>query len=102
MDITAVSGVMNVPAAAAPAIPQENAAENRTIVQAVQALNGTEMFNHDNQLTFQRDPQSHRMVVQVVNRRTHEVVSQIPAEYLLRMAEDLKQPQAEATPARIG
>ena len=102
MDITAVSGAMNTPAAAAPEIAPDKAAENRSIVQAVQALNGTEMFGHDNQLTFQRDPDTHRMVIQVINRKTHEVVSQIPPEYLLRLAEDLKQPQADATPARIG
>ena len=102
MDITAVSGAVTAPVAAAPEIPADTAAENRSIVQAVQALNGTEMFSHDNTLTFQQDPDSHRMVIQVINRVTHEVISQIPPEYLLRLAEDLKQPQAEATPARIG
>ena len=102
MDIAAVGGAVNAPVAAAPEIPADTAAENRSIVQAVQALNGTEMFSHDNTLTFQRDPDSHRMVIQVINRVTHEVISQIPPEYLLRLAEDLKQPQAEATPARIG
>jgi uncharacterized FlaG/YvyC family protein len=102
MDITAVNGVMNAPGPAAPTIPPDKAAENRPIVQAVKALNGTEMFGQDNQLIFQRDPDSRRMVIQVVNRETHEVVSQIPPEYLLRLAEDLKQPQADATPARLG
>ena len=102
MDITAVSGVANAPVAAAPEIPADKAAEHRSIVQAVQALNGTEMFSHDNTLTFQRDPDSHRMVIQVINRLTHEVISQIPPEYLLRLAEDLKQPAAAATPATVG
>jgi uncharacterized FlaG/YvyC family protein len=102
MDITAVSGAVTAPVAAAPEIPADTAAENRSIVQAVQALNGTEMFSHDNTLTFQRDPETHRMVIQVINRVTHEVISQIPPEYLLLMAEDLKQPQADPTPARTG
>jgi uncharacterized FlaG/YvyC family protein len=30
------------------------------------------------------------MVVRIVNRNTKEVVSQIPPEYVLRLAEDLK------------
>jgi uncharacterized FlaG/YvyC family protein len=31
------------------------------------------------------------MVVKVVNRTTKDVISQIPPEYVLRLAEDLKQ-----------
>jgi uncharacterized FlaG/YvyC family protein len=101
MDITAVNGAVTAPVAA-PEIPADTAAENRSIVQAVQALNGMDMFSHDNTLTFQRDPETHRMVIQVINRITHEVISQIPPEYLLLMAEDLKQPQADPSPARTG
>jgi len=93
VDITAVIGAMNAPAAAAPEIPPEQAAANRSVVQAVKAVNGTGMFG-DNQLTFQRDPASQRMVIQVINPKTHEVVSQIPAEYVLRLADDLKRQQA--------
>jgi uncharacterized FlaG/YvyC family protein len=48
------------------------------------------MFGHDNELTFQRDLQTNRMVVRVVNRQTREVVSQVPPEYVLRLAEDMK------------
>jgi uncharacterized FlaG/YvyC family protein len=77
----------SVPAAPAPA---DLAAENREVVRAVKALNGAEMFGQDNQLTFRRDPETQRMVIRVVNRKTEEVVSQIPPEYVLRLAEDLK------------
>jgi uncharacterized FlaG/YvyC family protein len=87
-----ISGVRNdAPAPFAPAtIPAGQSAENREIVQAVKALNGAEMFGHDNQLMFQRDSHTQRMVIRMVNRRTNEVVTQIPSEYVLRMAEDLK------------
>jgi flagellar protein FlaG len=91
MDITAVSHSLPAPVAAAPEVPPQQAADNRAIIQAVKAVNGTEMFGHDNLLTFQRDQRSQRMVIRVVNRKTNEVVSQIPAEYLLRLAEDAKQ-----------
>ncbi|MBZ5623084.1 MAG: flagellar protein FlaG [Acidobacteriia bacterium] len=93
---------LTAPVTGASEIPTEKAAENRPIIQAVKALNGTEMFGHDNQLTFQRDPESKRMVLQVINRNTHEVVSQIPPEYVLRLAEDLKPQQDSGPPARIG
>jgi uncharacterized FlaG/YvyC family protein len=102
MDITVVNSSMNVPVAQASGIPPAIAAENRSMVQAVKALNGTEMFGHDNHLIFQRDPYTKRMVLQVVNGKTHEVVLQIPSEEVLRLAEDLKQQQPNTTPDRVG
>jgi flagellar protein FlaG len=84
----------NRPPQVAPAslsVPVDKAAENREVIQAVRALNGTEMFGQDNELMFQRDRLTQRMVIRVVNRQTKEVVSQIPPEYVLRLAEDLKQ-----------
>jgi uncharacterized FlaG/YvyC family protein len=96
MDVTAVNRATGAPVVAAPEIPPEKAAENRAVVQAVKAMNGTEMFGQDNRLTYQRDPDSQRIVIQVINQTTHEVVSQIPPEYVLRMAEDLKRQQAVA------
>jgi uncharacterized FlaG/YvyC family protein len=89
MEITAIdrsAQASTVPAAAAPA---DRAAENREVVRAVKALNGAEMFGEDNQLTFRRDPDTQRMVIRVVNKKTDELVSQIPAEYVLRLAKDL-------------
>jgi uncharacterized FlaG/YvyC family protein len=102
MDISAVNRNLSAPVTGASEIPPEKTAENRPIIRAVKALNGTEMFGQDNLLTFQRDPNSKRMVIKVINRKTQEVVEQIPAEYVLRLAEDLKQQQANATPVRIG
>ena len=76
--------------APAPVAPLDAAAEARDIVQAVKALNGTEMFGPENELRFQKDPQTQRMVVRLVNRKTEEVVTQAPAEYVLRLAQDQK------------
>ncbi|MBZ5725861.1 MAG: flagellar protein FlaG [Acidobacteriia bacterium] len=90
MDINAVNRNPQALPAVASVIPAETAAENRPVIQAVKALNGTEMFGPENELVFQKDAQSQRMVVRVVNRKTKDVVSQVPAEYLLRLAEDLK------------
>jgi flagellar protein FlaG len=90
MEIAAVG--RSVPTVTAPVetAPADQAAENRDVIRAVKALNGTEMFGEENELTFQRDPSTQRMVVRIVNRNTKEVVSQIPPEYVLRLAEDAK------------
>jgi len=91
MDINALSRItQGLPAVATP-ISAEKASQNRQVVQAVKALNKSEMFGQDNSLDFQRDPATKRMVVKVVNRTTGEVISQIPPEYVLRLADDLKQ-----------
>ena len=70
----------------------EQPSQTRDVVQAVKALNATEMFGQENELTFQMDRQAKRMVIQIVNRQTQEVVSQIPPEYVLRLSEDIKNP----------
>ena len=90
MDITALNRIsQDLPSAATP-VPVEKAAENREVVQAVKALNSTEMFGQENDLVFQKDPQTKRMVVKVINRKTKDVVAQIPPEYVLQLAANLK------------
>jgi uncharacterized FlaG/YvyC family protein len=85
MDIISVNRGVEPPTPA-PAQAASHGVENRELIQAVRALNSTEMFGHDNELMFQRDRRTQRMVIQVVNRETHEVISQIPPEYVLRLA----------------
>jgi flagellar protein FlaG len=90
MDVNALSRITQaMPAAAAP-ISADNASQNRQVVQAVKALNKSEMFGEGNGLEFQKDPDTKRMVVKIVNLQTGEVISQIPPEYILRLAESLQ------------
>jgi uncharacterized FlaG/YvyC family protein len=89
MEIAAVDRSAQTLTAPVATIPVDLAVENRDIVRAVKALNGTEMFGEDNQLTFRRDPETKRMVVRIVNGKTGEVLSQIPAVYVLRLAQVL-------------
>jgi flagellar protein FlaG len=91
MDVNSFNRIAQGAAATATPIPPENASQNRQVVQAVKALNRSEMFGEQNNLEFRRDPDTRRMVVKVVNRNTGEVVSQIPPEYVLRLSESLKQ-----------
>ena len=90
MEISGVGRNVHIGTEAMQAIPAERVAQaqHRDVVQAVKALNSTEMFGHDNQLTFQRDPRVQRMVVRIVNQQTQEVVAQIPDESVLQLAAD--------------
>lgn len=92
MDVGAINRLVQPLAASAPVAPVEQPAEHREIIQAVKALNAAEMFGQQNELLFHMDRQARRMVIQVVNRQTQEVVTQVPPEYLLRLAEDLRSP----------
>jgi flagellar protein FlaG len=89
MDLTAINRTDSIHAPAS-TVPVDKAAEKREVVQAVKAVNGTKMFGPENELRFERDLETNRFVVRVVNRKTKEVVSQVPEEYVLRLAEDLK------------
>ncbi len=94
MEVSSVNRISQGPLTVAPVAPVDKTAETREIVRAVRALNRSEMFGQDNELLFQRDRQTQRMVLRIVNRQTNEVISQIPPEYVLRLAQDLKQGSA--------
>jgi flagellar protein FlaG len=88
--ISTSASAREIPATApAEVVRTDQGAQNREVIRAVKALNGAEMFGDENELTFQLDAATRRMVVRLVNRKTSEVVSQIPQEYVLRLAEGL-------------
>ena len=66
-------------------------AENRDIVQAVKALNAASSFGDNNELSFMLDRNTKLPVIRIVNSATKEVVEQIPAEYILQLAQELGQ-----------
>jgi uncharacterized FlaG/YvyC family protein len=69
---------------------QEVQSEQRELIQAVRAVNASGQLGFNNELTFAFDRQTQKLVIKIVNRDTNEVIDQIPAERVLRMAEDLK------------
>lgn len=79
-------------AAAVATAPPEKSTEQREIIQAVKAVNASEMFGINSEVAFAIDRETRRPVVRIVDRNTNEVIRQIPPEYLLRMAQDLKGP----------
>ena len=90
MDLTAINRSATGIHVPEPTVTFDKTAEMREVVKAVKAVNGTEMFGPENELLLQKDPETNRFVVRVINRKTHEVLSQVPEEYVLRLAEDLK------------
>jgi len=72
-----------------PLTPQQRI-QQAELIHAVEAMNQTELFGQSNELTYSFDRESRKLILQLVNRETKEVVRQIPPEYLLRLAEDAK------------
>ena len=89
MEISPVSRNVGAVTAVASPVHSEQMSEQRETIQAVKAINGSQMLGPDNELTFQRDRNTQRMVIRVVNRQTGDVVTQVPPEYVLRLAEEL-------------
>jgi flagellar protein FlaG len=87
MDIASLHNTAPV-AAPTPSAGAENPAQNRELVKAVKAVNGAELLGSNNELTFAVDRLTQRTVIRLVDRETRAVVRQIPAESVLRMAED--------------
>ncbi len=77
-------------ASATPADARQELAVNRDLIQAVKALNAAELFGQNNELTFVLDRETHRPVVRIVDRETGKVIQQIPPEYILQLANDLR------------
>ena len=91
MDITGVNGLGQAPISAPAPVTPEQLAENRDLVQAVKALNAAASFGENHELTFLLDRNSRLPVIRIVNKKTNELVDQIPPEYVLRLAEELRQ-----------
>jgi uncharacterized FlaG/YvyC family protein len=83
--ITSPAPHTHAPAQPNPTVPANE--KQRTLIRAVTAVNAADLFGSDNEVTYQVDRKAGQVVVRVVNRKSGELVSQIPAEYLLRMAE---------------
>jgi uncharacterized FlaG/YvyC family protein len=62
----------------------------RQVVAAVHDVNKTELMGEGRQLTFARDPETRRRVIQIVDQKTGDVLDQIPPETVLRLAGQLK------------
>ena len=98
MDVSTIGILSTSPAPSSSAtVPTaKQAAERRQLVQAVKAVNDSGQLER-NQLVFSIDSQTHRPIIRIEDRETHELVMQIPPEYVLRLAEDLASDSAQTT-----
>jgi uncharacterized FlaG/YvyC family protein len=60
------------------------------VAQAVKAVNGAKLFGQDAELSFVMDREAKRLVIRLVNKDTRKVIRQVPAEEVLRKAEELR------------
>lgn len=90
MNITSLQAAAPSPAAYSQGsqVSVEEAAQRRQLLQAANSVNESGVLGQ-NQLEFLLDRQTHRAVIRVVDRTTQEVISQIPPEYVLQLAQDL-------------
>ena len=84
------SDSMSVGAAVSPTLSNPRDMPVREVVTAVHEVNKSELMGEGRQLTFTRDPETRRPVIQIVDQNTGEVLDQIPSETVLQLAQQLK------------
>jgi flagellar protein FlaG len=70
-------------------LDKQQASERRELVKAIKAINATEFFGENHELTFVMDRETHRPIMRIVDRQTREVIQQLPPEYALRLAKEI-------------
>ena len=93
MDISSVSehSVLAAQVAASQqARSPEAQSELREVIQAVKKINEAGFLGDNSELTFVMDRQTKRPLVRIIDKKTKEVIQQIPPDYVLRMAEEMK------------
>jgi flagellar protein FlaG len=63
-------------------------AQQREIIQAVHAVNKAEVFGQNSELTYALDRETRRPVLRIVDKKTREVIDQIPSERVLALARE--------------
>lgn len=63
---------------------------DRQVVSAVQWLNQAEWLGQDKELAYKRDQKTGKLVIQIRERQTGDIVDQIPPESVLRLVSELQ------------
>jgi uncharacterized FlaG/YvyC family protein len=71
-----------------PAESRQPTQDQKALIQAVKTVNAAELFGRENETTYIIDRAAQIAIVRVVNKKTGEVVQQIPTQQLLKMAEE--------------
>jgi flagellar protein FlaG len=62
----------------------------KVVQQAVAAVNNAGVLGDGTEITYSVDPGSNKLLVRLVDSNTHEVLRQVPTEYVLRLARQLQ------------
>ncbi len=68
---------------------QEQVVKNRELSKAIRALNENAVYGPGSEVTFAIDRDTGRGLIRIVDKVTNEVITQIPAEDIVRMAAEL-------------
>ena len=63
---------------------------DRQVVAAIQELNKSEWLGQDRELMYKRDQKTGRLVIQIRDRQTGDIVDQIPPEAIVRLVTELQ------------
>jgi uncharacterized FlaG/YvyC family protein len=89
MNISSIgSSAFHLNAGTQPVVSKPTTQDQKALIQAVKTVNAAELFGQENETTFIIDRAARIAVVRVVNKKTGEVVQQIPTQQLLKMAEE--------------
>ena len=86
MDITRISAEN----ASASVRPSGTETERAQLAQAVTTIRNANIFSPENKMTIVTDPATRRPVLRVVDRNTDELITQLPSEDVLRLAQQLR------------
>ena len=89
MEIPQTQRLLQVPDALDVVNVEKRAPDQKGLIEAVATVNKSGLLSQDKELTFLMDRDTGRAVIRVVNRKTREVVQQIPPEYVLDVAKAL-------------
>ncbi len=91
MDISSIG--KGLPPVAAPtnvAAPPQDLRDRLALIQAVRAVNEAALYGQRSELAFSVDRETRKSVVRIIDKKTREVIEQIPSEQVLRLAEELR------------
>ena len=88
MEITSINPFLPMTAVEAAPRPAEL---NRDVIAAVRALTGAEFLRQDRELSFMCERGTHRIILQVKDRKTGQVLEQIPPEQVRQILADLQE-----------
>jgi flagellar protein FlaG len=88
------SRIERIDAAAIVETPAEKVvAPRRELIQAVKQISESKLFGDDKELNFTFDDETRRPLLRLVDRKTGEVVRQLPPEEVLRLAKQFDKKQ---------